>query len=65
MACPCVNDGQKIDVDDKKLNSGRPHDSWILESLFYKMLLIIPIFLLLCKRDSPEDDHECLWTTSL
>ena len=39
-ACPRVNDDQKIDVDDQKMNSGRPHDYWILESLF-------PVFLLL------------------
>ena len=24
----CVNDDQKKDVDDQKLNSGRPHDYW-------------------------------------
>ena len=44
LACPRVNDDQKIDVDDQKLNSGRPHDYWILENLFYKMLFIISIF---------------------
>ena len=26
LACPRVNDDQKIGVDDQKLNSGRPHD---------------------------------------
>ena len=26
LACPRVNDNQKIDVDDHKHNSGRPHD---------------------------------------
>ena len=26
LACPSVNDDPKIDVDDKKLNSGHPHD---------------------------------------
>ena len=62
LACPCVNDEQKIVVDDQKLNSGRPHDYWILESVF---LTIFQNFLLLCKRNSPEDNHECLWTTSL
>ena len=31
MACPRVNGDQKIDVDDQKWNSGRPHDYWILE----------------------------------
>ena len=40
MACPRVNDDQKIDVDDQKLSSGRPHDYWILERLFYKILFI-------------------------
>ena len=65
LACPRVNDDQKIDVDDQKWNSGRPHDYWILESLFYKTLLIFPILILLCKRNSPEDDHKCVWTTSL
>ena len=25
LACPRVNDDQKIDVDDQQLNSGRPH----------------------------------------
>ena len=65
LACPRVNDDQKIHVDDQKLNSGRPHDYCILESLFYKILLIFHMFLLLCKRNSPEDDHECLWTTNL
>ena len=28
LACPRVNDDQKKDVDDQKLNSGRPHDYW-------------------------------------
>ena len=41
LACPRVNDDQEIDVDDQKLNSGRPHDYWILGNLFYKMLFII------------------------
>ena len=50
LACPRVNDDQKVDVDAQKLNSGRPHDYWILESLFYNILLIFPIFLLLCKK---------------
>ena len=26
LACPRVNDDQKIDVGDQNLNSGRPHD---------------------------------------
>ena len=65
VACPRVNDDQKIDVDDHKFNSGRPHDNWILENLFYDILLIFAIFLLLCRRNSHEDDHKCLWTTSL
>ena len=34
FACPRVNDDQKIYVDDHKLNSGRPHDYWILENFF-------------------------------
>ena len=33
LACPRVNDDQKIDVDDQKLNSGRPHDYWIVLDL--------------------------------
>ena len=37
LLCPRVNGDQKIDVGDQKLNSGRPHDYWILESLFYKI----------------------------
>ena len=41
LACPRVNDDQKMDVDDQKLNSGRPHDYWILESLFYKIWFIV------------------------
>ena len=36
--CPRVNDDQKIDVDNQKLCSGRPHDYWILERLFYTIL---------------------------
>ena len=55
MACPRINDDQKIDVDDQKLNSGRPHDYWILENLFYDILLIFANFLLLCRRNSHED----------
>ena len=38
LACPRVNDDQKIHVDDHKLSSGRPHDYWILERLFYEIL---------------------------
>ena len=34
LACPRVNDDQKLDVDDQKLSSGRPHDYWILQRLF-------------------------------
>ena len=64
LACPRVNDDQKIDVDDQKLNSGSPHDYWILENLFCKMLLIISIFLLSSKWNTLEDDHKYLWTTS-
>ena len=30
LACPRVNDDQKIAVDDKKLNSGRPHDDQLI-----------------------------------
>ena len=30
LACPRVNDDQKIDVDDKKLNSGHPHDNQLI-----------------------------------
>ena len=43
--CPRVNDDQKIDVDDQKLSSGRPHDYgyWILKRLFDKILYIFPI----------------------
>ena len=33
FACPRVNDDQKIDVDDQKLNSGGPHDYWIFLEL--------------------------------
>ena len=47
LACPHVNDDQKIDVDDQK--SGRPHDYWSLGSLFYKILFICSIFLLSSK----------------
>ena len=49
LACPRVNDDQKIGVDDQKWNSGRPHDYWILESLFYEILFICSIFLLSSK----------------
>ena len=37
LACPRVNDDQKIDVDDQKLNSGRPHDNQLIsgDSLIY------------------------------
>ena len=35
MGCPCVNDDQKIDVDDQKGNSSSPHEEyWILENYF-------------------------------
>ena len=40
LACPRVNDDQKINMGDQKLNSGSPHDYWILESLFYKISFI-------------------------
>ena len=63
LACPRVNDDHKIDVDDQKLNSGRPHDYWIFGSLFYIISLIFSVFLLPCKRNSGEDDHKYLWTT--
>ena len=43
LACPRVNDDQKIHVDDQKWNSCRPHDYWILKSLFYKILFIFSI----------------------
>ena len=42
LACPRVN-------DDQKWNSGRPHDYWILESLFYEILFICSIVLLSSK----------------
>ena len=64
LACPRVNDDQKIGVDDQKCNSGRPHDYWVLESLFYKIVSIISIFLLPSKWNTLEDDHKYLWTTS-
>ena len=64
LACPRVNDDQKIYVGDQKFNSGRPHDYWTLESLFYKILFIFSIYLLTCKRNTLEDDHKCLRTTS-
>ena len=44
LACPRVNDDQKIDVDDQKLNSGRPHDYWIFKSFLSIILLIFPLF---------------------
>ena len=47
LACPRVNDDQKIDVDDQKLNSGRPHDYWIFKSFLSIILLVFsPICLL-------------------
>ena len=65
LACPRVNDDQKIDVDDQKCNSGCPHDYWILESLFYEVLFIFFYFFLPpCTRNALEDDHKYLWTTS-
>ena len=39
LACPRVNDDQKIGVDDQLLNSGPPHDDWILESLHFEIML--------------------------
>ena len=30
LACPRVNDDQKIAADYKKLNSGRPHDDQLI-----------------------------------
>ena len=54
--CPRVNDAQKIHVDDQKLSSGRPHDYWILERLFYEILCFFLKFLtdysVLQKKDS-------------
>ena len=44
LASPRVNDDQKIHVDGQKWNSGRPHDYWILESLFYKILFLFSFF---------------------
>ena len=64
LACPRVNDNQKINVGDQKLNSGRPHDYWILENLFYKTSFIFSIFLLPWKKNALEDDHKWLRTTS-
>ena len=43
MACHHVNDDQKIDVDDQKPNSGRPHDYWILDRLPCKIVSDFPI----------------------
>ena len=37
LACPLVNDDQKIDVGDQKCISGRPQDYWTLENLFSKI----------------------------
>ena len=34
LACPRVNDDPKKDVDDHKLDSGRPHDYWIFFRTF-------------------------------
>ena len=45
LACPRINDDQKIHVDDQTLSSGRPHDFWILERLFYEILSFFPFFL--------------------
>ena len=64
LACPRVNDDQKIHVDDQKWNSGRPHDYWILESLFYEIFFIFYFFLLPSKWNTLEDDHKYLWATS-
>ena len=61
---PCVNDEQKIDVDNQKLSSGRPHDYWISESLFFKILFFFIFLSLRCKRNTFEDDQKCLWMTS-
>ena len=36
LACPRVNDDQKMHVEDQKLNSGRPHEYWILEACSIK-----------------------------
>ena len=47
LACPRVNDDHKIDVDDQKLSSGRPHDDWTSGCIFYKLLLNIIDFSLL------------------
>ena len=44
LVCPRVNDDQKIDVHDQKLNSGRPHDYWIFKSFLFIILLISPFF---------------------
>ena len=35
LACPRVNDDQKIHVGDQKLSPGRPHDYWILKKFIY------------------------------
>ena len=51
MVCPRVNEDLKIDVGDQQLISGRPHNYWILEGLFYKIVLIFPICLLLCNTN--------------
>ena len=64
LACPRVNDDQKIDVDDQKYNSSRPRDYWILESLFYKILFISSKKNLPSKWNTLVDDYKYLWTTS-
>ena len=63
LACPRVNDDQKIYVGDQKSNSGCPHDYWTLESLFYKTVFILSMFLLPCERNTLEDYHKYLRTT--
>ena len=50
FACPRVNDDQKINGDDRKLSSGRPHDYMILKGLFHKYCIFSYFILLLFKR---------------
>ena len=64
LVSPCVNDDQKIDLDNQKLNSDLPRDYWILDSLVYKILFIFSILLLLCKKNTLEEDHKCVRATN-
>ena len=68
LACPRVNDDLRIHVDDHKLSSGCHMTTGFWRNCPMKYCVFFWFFFLLvilfCKRNTLEDDHNCLWTTN-